>query len=162
MAGRTLSENASSRFCNHFSIIQSHYACKMCSNYPGIKLEQRFRGKNTKLNICHHTLTSSTQLQNRSFRVVERTRTSRKCTKMKNARAKCKACKTIVFRCQICKFVTFLLPSSPWLLKLPIVSGGHGRPGDVWQAHWKRLTDRPIDFLTELMTDREAGLLTVN
>ena len=25
--------------CNHFSIVQSHYACKMCLNYPGIKLE---------------------------------------------------------------------------------------------------------------------------
>ena len=33
-------------------------------------------------------LTSSTQLQNRSFHVVERTRTSTKCQKMKNARAK--------------------------------------------------------------------------
>ena len=33
-------------------------------------------------------LTSSTQLQNRSFQVVERTRTSLKCKKMKNARAK--------------------------------------------------------------------------
>ena len=41
-----------------------------------------------KLNVCHHMLTSSTQLQNRSFHVVERTRTSAKCQKMKNARAK--------------------------------------------------------------------------
>ena len=49
---------------------------------------QRFRGKKTKLNIYHHTLTSSTQLQNRSFHVVERTRTSAKCPKMKYARAK--------------------------------------------------------------------------
>ena len=40
------------------------------------------------MNICHHMLTSSTQLQNRSFHVVERTRTSTKCQKMKNARAK--------------------------------------------------------------------------
>ena len=49
---------------------------------------QRLRHKKTKLNICHHMLTSSTQLQNRSFHVVERTRTSSKCQKMKNARAK--------------------------------------------------------------------------
>ena len=42
----------------------------------------------TKLNNCHHIFTSSTQLQNRSFHVVERTRTSTKCQKMKNARAK--------------------------------------------------------------------------
>jgi len=33
-------------------------------------------------------LTSSTQLQNKSFHVVERTRTSTKCQKMKNTRAK--------------------------------------------------------------------------
>ena len=44
---------------------------------------QRFSGKKTKLNICHHMLTSSTQLQNRSFHVVERTRTSAKCLKIK-------------------------------------------------------------------------------
>ena len=44
--------------------------------------------KKTKLNICHHMLVSSTQLQNRSFHVVERTRTSSKCQKTTNARAK--------------------------------------------------------------------------
>ena len=32
------SENVTSGFCNHFSIIPSYYACKMCSNYPGVKL----------------------------------------------------------------------------------------------------------------------------
>ena len=49
---------------------------------------QRLGHKKTKLNICDHMLTSSTQLQNWSFHVVERTRTSSKCQKMKNARAK--------------------------------------------------------------------------
>ena len=49
---------------------------------------KRLGHKKTKLNICHHMLTSSTQLQNRSFHVVERTRTSAKCQKMKYARAK--------------------------------------------------------------------------
>ena len=49
---------------------------------------QRLGHKKTNLNICHHMLTSSTQLQNWSFHVVERTRTSAKCQKMKNARAK--------------------------------------------------------------------------
>ena len=44
--------------------------------------------KKTKLNICHHMLRSSTQLQKRSFHVMERTRTSARCLKMKNARAK--------------------------------------------------------------------------
>ena len=54
----------------------------------GLNWNQRLGHKKTKLNICHHMLTSSTQLQNRSFHVVERTRTSSKCQKMKNARAK--------------------------------------------------------------------------
>ena len=49
---------------------------------------QRLGHKKTKINICHHMLTSSIQLQNRSFHVVERTRTSAKCQTMKNARAK--------------------------------------------------------------------------
>ena len=49
---------------------------------------QRLGHKNTKLNICYHMLSSPTQLQNRSFHVEERTTTSSKCQKMKNARAK--------------------------------------------------------------------------
>ena len=49
---------------------------------------KRLGHKKTKLNICHHMLTSSTQLQNRSFHVVERTRTSSKCQKIKYVRAK--------------------------------------------------------------------------
>ena len=49
---------------------------------------KRLGHKKTKLNICHHMLTSSTQLQNRSFHVVEGTRKSSKCQKMKYARAK--------------------------------------------------------------------------
>ena len=53
-----------------------------------LNLNQRLGHKKTKLNICHHMLTSSTQLQNRSIYVVEKTRTSSKCQKMKNARAK--------------------------------------------------------------------------
>ena len=51
-------------------------------------LNQRLGHRKTKLNICHHMLTSSTQLQNRSFHIVERTRSSSKCQMMKNARAK--------------------------------------------------------------------------
>ena len=49
---------------------------------------QHLGHKKTKLNICLHMLTSSTQLQNGSLHVVERTRTSSKCQKMKYARAK--------------------------------------------------------------------------
>ena len=85
---------------------------------------QRLGHKKTKLNICHHMLMSSTQLQNWSFHVVERTRTSTKCEK--NEICTCKACKNTIFHCEICKFVGFLLPSSSWLLKLPNIRGGGG------------------------------------
>ena len=40
------------------------------------------------LKICRQVLTSFSRLQNRSFCVLDRTRTAAKCTKMKNARAK--------------------------------------------------------------------------
>ena len=49
---------------------------------------QRFRGKKTTLKISRQVLTSSTQRQNSSFYVVERTRTVLKRAKMKSARAK--------------------------------------------------------------------------
>ena len=39
-------------------------------------------------NNCYHMFTSSTQLQNRSFHIVKRTKRSVKCPNMKNARAK--------------------------------------------------------------------------
>ena len=71
---RTTSENVTSHFCNHLSIMPSQYSPKMCSTYPGIILEPALQ--KTKWNICHHMLTSSTQLQNRSFHVVERKRKS--------------------------------------------------------------------------------------
>ena len=61
---------------------------KCVLNFPEFNWNQRFRDRQTKLNISHHMLTSSTQLQNSSFHLVERTRTSSKCQKMKNARAK--------------------------------------------------------------------------
>ena len=85
---RKSSKNGNSCFCDNFAVIQSDYAFKMFSNYPGINWNQRSRNKTIKLNICHHMLSSSTQLQNRAFYVIERTRTSAKCEKMKKARAK--------------------------------------------------------------------------
>ena len=81
---------------------------------------QRLGHKKTKLKICHHMLTSSTQLQNRSF--SSRRRKNENVFKMsKDEKYTCKGCKNSVFHCQICKFVGFLLPSSSCLLKLPIV-----------------------------------------
>ena len=64
---------------------------------------QRLRNK-TKLNICHHMLPWSTQLQNRSFLVVEGTRRSAKYEKMKNARAKRAKMLFLVVNMQICGF----------------------------------------------------------
>ena len=82
---------------------------------------QRLGHKKTKLDTCQHMLTSSTRQQNMSFYVVERTRIN--VFKMsKDEKCTCKACKNAVFHCQICKFVGFLLPSSSWLLKLPIIA----------------------------------------
>ena len=86
---RTSSENVTSQFAiiflNHPKAI---VLAKCVPTLLELNWNKRFRDKQTKLNICHHMLTSSTQLQNRSFHVVERTRTSAKCPKMKNARAK--------------------------------------------------------------------------
>ena len=69
---------------------------------------QRLGHKKTNLNICHHMLTSSTQLQNSSFHVVERTRTSSKFQKLKKARAK--RAKILLFIVKYAKFVGLLLP----------------------------------------------------
>ena len=82
-----------------------------------LELNWRMGHKKTKLKICHHMLTLSTQLQNRSFHVVERTRTSPKCQKMKNARAK--RAKILFFIVKYANLWGVLLPSSSWLLKLP-------------------------------------------
>ena len=46
---RTSSVNVTSRFCNHFSIVQSHYTSKMCSKCPGIKLELALQRKEDKI-----------------------------------------------------------------------------------------------------------------
>ena len=80
--------------------------------------KQRLGHKWTKLNICYHLRTSSTQLQN--MQGISRRRKNENVFKMsKDEKCTCKACKNTIFHCQICKFVGFLLPSSSWLLKLP-------------------------------------------
>ena len=78
---------------------------------------KRLGHKKTKLILCHYMLTSSTQLQNRSFHVVERTGTSSKCQKLKNARAK--RAKILFFIVKYANLLGFFLPLSSWLLKLP-------------------------------------------
>ena len=85
-------------FLQHFSIIQIIMLEKCLLTILELNWNQR-------LNICYHILASSTQLQNRSFHVVERTRTSSKWQKMHVQS------KNTVFHCQICKFLGFLLPN---------------------------------------------------
>ena len=83
----------SSEKCN-FAFLQSFFNYsvimleKCALTIVELNLNQRLGHNRTKLSNCHHMLTSSTQLQNRSIHVVEKTRTSSKCQKMKNARAK--------------------------------------------------------------------------
>ena len=78
---------------------------------------QRLGHKNTKLNICHHTLNV---VHTTAKQVISRRRKNENVYKMsKNEKCTCKACKNTVFLCQICKFVGFLLPSTSCLLKLP-------------------------------------------
>ena len=118
---------------------------------------KRLGHKKTKLNICHHMLTSSTQLQNRSFHVVERTRTSSKCQKMKYARAKrakrlfftvkyanlwgfcCRrrrgCLSSLKIDCRKAKLhfqMTFSLPSPSCLLKLPTITSRIIMHGIFW------------------------------
>ena len=61
----------------------------MCSNYPGKKLEPALQKLDDKTeHLSSYMVPSSTQPQKQSFHVVERTRTSTRCAKTKNARAK--------------------------------------------------------------------------
>jgi len=83
-----------------------------------LNCNQGLGNKKKKLNNCHHMPTSPTQLQNRLFHVVERTKTSSKCQNMKEARAK--RAKILFFIVKYVNLWCFFLPSSSWLLKLPI------------------------------------------
>ena len=131
-AARTSSENVISRFGSHLLITQSHSACKMCSNCPGIKLEQRlssdfFPGKGScdtgywgirRQNWTFVILWSRRPLNWKH--VISRRGKNENVFKMsKDEKCTCEACKNTVFHCQISKFVMFLLPSSSWLHKLP-------------------------------------------
>ena len=61
----------------------------MCSNYPGIYLEPALGTLQDKIeHLSSYAHVVHTTLKHRSFHVVERTGTSSKCQKMKNALAK--------------------------------------------------------------------------
>ena len=125
MTARTSSENVTSRFCNHFSIIQTHYAWKMCSNYPGIKLEPAlgtWEEKIEHLSLYAHVVHTTAK------QVISRRRKKKNVYKMsKDEKCTCKACKFSLSNMQICGV---LLPSSSWLLKLPIIA-------DFQEACWR-------------------------
>ena len=46
---KTSSEHVTSRFCNHFSTIPSHYARKICFKYHGINLESALQRQENRI-----------------------------------------------------------------------------------------------------------------
>ena len=66
-----------------------------------------------KMKSCRQKRMLSTQLQNRSFHVVNMTRTASK--DIKTEKPSCKACKTSVLNFKIRKYLTFASPWSMWL-----------------------------------------------
>ena len=92
----------------------------MCSNYPGIKLEPALGRLEDKI---EHLSSYAYVVHTTAKQVISRRRKNENVSKMSKAeKCTCKACKNTGFHCQICKFVRFLLPSSSWLLKLPIAA----------------------------------------
>ena len=93
----------------------------MCSNYPGIKLEPALGTSEDK---TEHLSSYAYVVHTTAKQIISRRIKNENVFKMsKDEKCTCKACKTAVFHCQICKFMGFLLLSSSWLLKLPIIAG---------------------------------------
>ena len=91
----------------------------MYSNYPGIKLEPALGTSEDKI---EHLSSYADVVHTTAKQVISRRRKNENVYKMsKNEKCTCKAYKNTVFHFQICKFLGFLLPSSSWLLKLPII-----------------------------------------
>ena len=106
-------DNEALRFYNHFSIIPSPYACKMCSiSILLLNCNPYFRDNKKKSEIRRHVLTSSTLGHSTSFHVVERTRTATKCKAVD--KSTCKACETTVFHYSKYRLVTFTSPSASY------------------------------------------------
>ena len=80
---------------------------------------ERLGHKKTKLNICNHMLTSSTQT---AKKVISRRRKNENVFKMpKDEKCTCKACKNSVFHCQICGvFVAVVVVVAPYYLTLSV------------------------------------------
>ena len=104
-------------FLQHFAIIQSQYAWKMSATCHGINLEPALEDKTEHWSSYAHVVHTTAK------QIISRHRKNENVFKMsKDEKCTCKACKNTVFHCQIWKFVGFLLPSSSWLLELPIKS----------------------------------------
>ena len=89
-AARTSSENITyiAFLLSFFDYSKSHRYESVSLTRMELNLCERFGDKKKQLKIFPHVLTSSTQLQSKSFHVMERTRTSAKCTKMNIAPVK--------------------------------------------------------------------------
>lgn len=100
MTARESSENGISDICHNCSIVPSHYACKMSSRYPGIKLASAIwrLGKTWKFLVKR---LSSTQLHKSPF--LHRWWDEKGCEIYRN-------------ETRPRKVITIVSPSSPWLL----------------------------------------------
>ena len=100
-----------------FQLFITVLAGKMCSNHPGIKLEPALGTSEDKIK---HLSSYAHVVHTTAKQVISRRRKNENVFKMsKNEKCTCKACKNTGFYRELCKFV-FLLPSSSWLLELPI------------------------------------------
>lgn len=81
---RPSSNDVTSHFCNHFLIIPTHHACKMCAKCPGTKsaLWGKIEDLSSSAVVVYTVLTQV-------ISGVERTRTAVKFIKMESAIAKC-------------------------------------------------------------------------
>ena len=90
-------------------------------NHPGIKLEPAVGILEDKI---EHLSSYAHVVHTNEKQDISRHRKNENVFKMskdeKRTCKACKACKNAVFHCQICKFGVFSMPSSSWLLKLPI------------------------------------------
>ena len=78
---------------------------KMCSNYPGIKLEPALGTQEDKI---EHLSSYAHVVHTTAKQVISRRRKNENvCEMSKDEKCTCKACKDTVFHCQICTFVGF-------------------------------------------------------
>ena len=76
---------------------------KMCSNYPGIKLEPALRTQEDKI---EHLSSYAHVVHTTAKQVISRRRKNENvCEMSKDEKCTCKACKDTFFHCQICTFV---------------------------------------------------------